>query len=51
MVGLGAAGASTARGIAKRLRKRSHNTPRTVTMAIVTCERCGEQFAIARASA
>lgn len=52
MVGFGvAAGASTASGTAKRLRKNSHNAPDTVTMTTVTCEQCGERFAIGHRSA
>jgi hypothetical protein len=52
MVGFGvAAGASTATGTARRLRKNSQNKPDTVTMVTVTCEQCGEQFAIGHRSA
>ena len=40
------AGAHTENGTAKRLRKNSQNAPDTVTMTTVTCEECGEQFAI-----
>jgi hypothetical protein len=49
MVGLGVAGATT--GTAKRLRKNSQNKLDTVTMATVTCDQCGEQFAIGHRSA
>lgn len=52
MVGSGvAAGALTASGTAKRLRKNSQNPPDTVTMTTVTCEQCGERFAIGHRSA
>ena len=45
------AGASTANGTAKRLRKNSQTAPDTVNMTTVTCEQCGEQFAIRHRSA
>jgi hypothetical protein len=47
----GAAGASTASGIAKRLRKNTRNAPDTVTMTTVICEQCGERFAIGHQAA